>query len=693
MTVLSARLLLASFFALAMLLSSPSWAANAQEGTGPIRSLRRIALVIGANHGGHERTMLRYARSDAETFAHVLRKLGGVSAGDIVRLDDPSPEELEETFTELAARTETYGEESTIQFLFYYSGHSNEQGLLLGEHTVDYRMLRTWVDEVPADVRIAILDSCASGAFTRRKGGVKTAPFLVGAMTDVKGHAFLTSSSENEAAQESDRIGGSFFTHYLTTGLRGAADKNGDRLITLNEAYKFAFDETLARTEATQGGPQHAAYEIQLSGTGDLVMTDLRRPTGRLKIASVITGRVAIRNDHGFLAAELYKPAGDAAMHLALEPGPYRVMVDDGEHRWVARVVIPSSGHISLDSAHLILVPHEQTVERGDETPALRPLHHIRVDTSLFPPVSINTRSRQPRVLNNFAIAVFWNWSTAVQGVSVSLGGSYIQESLRGAQLGMLTNFNRGLSRGMQLSTGFNYTKTLRGAQLGLMNRAGILARGAQVGFINSAGVSSGVQLGVLNVGGRGSSVQIGLFNVAKQADAQLGLFSVTREGNVHPEIWTADTGLLHVGLRFPARYTYSLLAGGVSPLPGTNRAWLVGFGFGGHIPLPHNFFVDIDVITWAVSDGLRSSKNWGSLNQLRVLPGWTPRPRISIFAGPTFNVMVDRLTGTDEPAVEGDPVEDRATPRPGLKWVNFDSDARRNRVRLWVGFVVGLRF
>jgi hypothetical protein len=36
----------------------------------------------------------------------------------------------------------------------------------------------------------------------------------------VQGYAFLTSSSETEAAQESERLGGSFFTHALVSALR-----------------------------------------------------------------------------------------------------------------------------------------------------------------------------------------------------------------------------------------------------------------------------------------------------------------------------------------------------------------------------------------------------------------------------------------------------------------------------------------
>ena len=38
--------------------------------------------------------------------------------------------------------------------------------------------------------------------------------------------------------------------------------------------YRYAFDETLARTENTQAGPQHPSYDIQLTGAGDLVLTD-----------------------------------------------------------------------------------------------------------------------------------------------------------------------------------------------------------------------------------------------------------------------------------------------------------------------------------------------------------------------------------------------------------------------------------
>src|SRR6266571_2549119 len=60
---------------------------------------------------------------------------------------------------------------------------------------------------------------CARGAFTRFKGGSHLPPFMFDSSSVAKGQAILTSSSASEASQESDSVGGSFFTHHLMSGL------------------------------------------------------------------------------------------------------------------------------------------------------------------------------------------------------------------------------------------------------------------------------------------------------------------------------------------------------------------------------------------------------------------------------------------------------------------------------------------
>ena len=77
--------------------------------------------------------------------------------------------------------------------------------------------------------------------------------------------------------------------------------------MTLNEAYTYAFNETLASTEKTQYGPQHPAYDISLSGSGDLVLTDLRSASALLTVGDDVAGRLYIRDSQGNLAVELNK--------------------------------------------------------------------------------------------------------------------------------------------------------------------------------------------------------------------------------------------------------------------------------------------------------------------------------------------------------------------------------------------------
>lgn len=174
----------------------------------------------------------------------------------------------------------------------------------------------------------------------------------------------MTSSSEDEAAQESDAIGASFFSHYLVSGLRGAADVTGDGRVTLNEAYHFAFQNTLEGTERTRGGAQHPAYDIKMTGTGDVVMTDVRQTSAGLVLAESLQGRFFIRNANRQLIAELFKPAG-RRIELGLEPGTYRVHMAREIQSATASVELAMGQREILDEDDFEIVARERTTTRG----------------------------------------------------------------------------------------------------------------------------------------------------------------------------------------------------------------------------------------------------------------------------------------------------------------------------------------
>jgi len=330
-------------------------------------SLQRYALVVGANAGGGDRPTLQYAISDAERFARVMVDLGGVAPANEIVLKQPKLRDLADAFDLLTRRvTEGRRTAGRTEVVMYYSGHADEKGLLLGDDRYSYRSLRDRLDQIPADVRIAVLDACSSGAFTRAKGGRARPAFLVDESSDMRGHAFLTSSAETEAAQESDRIRASYFTHFLISGFRGAADTSGDGKVTLNEAYQFAFNETLGRTVDTKGGAQHPSYDINMSGTGDVVMTDVRQTTATLVLGEELEGRFFIRTSAQELIVELYKPRG-RKVELAVEPGTYEVRVERDKEALVARAEVVDEARVVLDPKQFgIAAPREATHRRGD---------------------------------------------------------------------------------------------------------------------------------------------------------------------------------------------------------------------------------------------------------------------------------------------------------------------------------------
>ena len=289
----------------------------------------RYAIFIGSNKGGKGREQLLYAGSDAQNFQKTMTEIGGITDSNSYVLIDPSKEKIDETLNQISTKINT--SESTAkrsEFIFYYSGHSDENALLLGDVPYDYSTLKAAITNVPSDIHVVILDSCYSGNFIRTKGGQKRKPFLLDDSSVVSGHAYLSSSSDNEYSQESDEIESSFFTNAMITGLRGAADTSGDNKVTLNELYSYAFNDTLSKTESSKAGPQHPNFNITLVGSGDLVLSDISTAEAMLSLSKDAKGKFIIRNAEGKLISEINKVAGQP-IYMALPAGQYSAVIID----------------------------------------------------------------------------------------------------------------------------------------------------------------------------------------------------------------------------------------------------------------------------------------------------------------------------------------------------------------------------
>lgn len=334
--------------------------------------IKRFAMAVGANNGGKDRVLLHYAVSDAQAMLNVFEDLGGVDGEDILLLEEPDVRTFYTEMGKLQSRIEKSRiDYARTEFIFYYSGHSDEDSILLGDEKISHENLRDTINGINADVRIAILDSCASGAFTRIKGGKKRLPFLMDSAYNMRGFAVMTSSSANEASQESDLIRSSFFTHYLISGMRGAADMTQDGRVTMNEAYQFAFNETLAKTTKTISGPQHPFTDIQMSGTGDVVMTDVRRASAILVLSEQIFGQIFIHDRNDRLVVELTKPPG-RTIELGLEEGRYRVINIPEAGVFESRIELTKGDEYKLTPSEFAETDVEYTTPRGQRAEQIK---------------------------------------------------------------------------------------------------------------------------------------------------------------------------------------------------------------------------------------------------------------------------------------------------------------------------------
>lgn len=286
----------------------------------------RFAVVAGHNAGGGDLPPLRYAESDAGKMARVLTELGDVRPGNLSLLQGQPVSEVEAAVRALVPKVKAVHStpEDRAVLLFYFSGHSDGEVLEFGKEGLPYSRLKALLSGTGADVRVAIIDACRSGAALRQKGGRPVDPFVI-RLNDTlaaSGEVFITSSAENEAALESKEVLGSVFTHHLISGLRGAADASGDQLVTLGEAYRYAYDQTVAGTAMTSVGAQHPSYDYRISGQGELVLASLQRATARLLFPVGSERAVVLDTVRDQVIAET---STASTRGVALPPGHYGV--------------------------------------------------------------------------------------------------------------------------------------------------------------------------------------------------------------------------------------------------------------------------------------------------------------------------------------------------------------------------------
>lgn len=134
---------------------------------------------------------------------------------------------------------------------------------------------------VNAERVLIIADACYAGGFSKEKAK-SLSPSLELFLQEARsssGKAIITSARHGELSWESPDFKNSIFTHNFLEGLKGKADKDRDGVVTLNEAYEYAYSRTKDETK----GKQHPQFEGKVVGAFPLSFVGSRIPPSELK--------------------------------------------------------------------------------------------------------------------------------------------------------------------------------------------------------------------------------------------------------------------------------------------------------------------------------------------------------------------------------------------------------------------------
>lgn len=237
---------------------------------------QKYALIIGVSrylNNGKGIDNLEFADADARAIYDFLQEpeAGRFSRENMLLLanEEATTVRIHEALTSFVARAE-----ANDVLLIFFAGHGApdpraQQNLYIITHdtsvadmphtAISMHELRRYIDSnVKSKQLILLLDACHSAGVSTE--GVRTLTnnlshlYLRTLLYEEKGRAIITSSDVNELSNESTKWGRGHgvFTYYLLEGLKGDADINSDRLVSVGELFRYVRQKVQFDTERRQ---------------------------------------------------------------------------------------------------------------------------------------------------------------------------------------------------------------------------------------------------------------------------------------------------------------------------------------------------------------------------------------------------------------------------------------------------------
>lgn len=220
------------------------------------KEIKIWAVVVGVARYAHM-PVLKYTDDDAyHIYAFLKSPEGGALPDDQIRV--LVDEDATRTNIMSAMRQTFLKADENDVVLLYFSGHGLQGSFLPVDfdgynNKLKHDEVQQIFNETKAKHKICFADACHSGTLTAMKSPGNTLSNYYNAFEGSEGGtALLLSSKGDEVSLEDQGLRQGIYSHFLIRGLKGAADKNQNNIVTIQELFDYVSRKVVKYTASAQ---------------------------------------------------------------------------------------------------------------------------------------------------------------------------------------------------------------------------------------------------------------------------------------------------------------------------------------------------------------------------------------------------------------------------------------------------------
>ena len=229
------------------------------------------AVVVGVAAYNHM-PVLRYTDDDAYRFFAFLKSLEGGALPDnqvtILIDEEATHDNIMETMQDVFGQA---GPQDLV--VFYFSGHGLNSSFLPIDfdgynNKISHEEIAEMFNKCRAKYKLCLADACHSGSlFAMRSGEEEPVlnQYYKTLAKSVSGTALIMSSKADETSLESAGLRQGVFSHFLIRGLKGEADLDKDKVVSIAELYDYIYSKVRDYTGNRQSPVIKGSYDPKMT--------------------------------------------------------------------------------------------------------------------------------------------------------------------------------------------------------------------------------------------------------------------------------------------------------------------------------------------------------------------------------------------------------------------------------------------